>query len=601
MPSISRRFFLLVLLILLEPLSSLNADSAKPAVSVTPAPSVNPIAGTAETDGTDARRIPCWVAGEWEFQAANDYSEADAFSKVRLDVKFTSESGKTYVMPAFWDGGKTWRVRFAPVEAGKWSFQTQCSESSDAGLNAQNGHFVCVPYEGELAIYRHGFVTTRDGLKYFIFADGTPFFYLGDTHWNLFREELDEPGPHADGLKIDSHFRFLADRRAAQGFTVYQSEPIGKKVTYEDGISLEDVHEFQRLDRYFQYLAEKGFLHANAQFCFPSEMVQLQKDEAFLKLLTRYWVARYAAFPVLWTLGQEVDDDFYGKFSLNPEEQPYVKICRWIHELDPYQHPITAHQENTGSVTRTGVNGTKPSLFQNVPGHTWYGVQWSRPLNQPMEWSVPKDFWNDGKGKPAILYEGRYCFLWTKDFGARAQGWMAFLNGMFGYGYGAADIWLYLGTYDMKTTSAHDGVSAVTPEEKAIPWPQAAELPSAAHVGFMRQFLESHAWWTLVPEFGTAPNGTKMKFESKSKKVFRYAAFDGQGLFVFYFYSSARETGALKELTPGTACVLEWFDPQTGKAQSAGESAVSEDGSLILPEKPNEQDWVLVVSCQKKP
>lgn len=47
-------------------------------------------------------------------------------------------------------------------------------------------------------------------------ADGRPFFYLGDTAWELFhrlhREEVD-------------HYRC---RRAAQGFTLIQAEAVGE-------------------------------------------------------------------------------------------------------------------------------------------------------------------------------------------------------------------------------------------------------------------------------------------------------------------------------------------------------------------------------------
>ena len=392
----------------------------------------------------EERTVPVWTATEFEFQSEKDWTDAQAFNDVTLDVAFTSESGTVLTVPAFWDGGKVWRVRFAPTELGVWKFQTSCKE--DAGLNGKSGSLKAVPYDGDLEIYRRGFVTTREDLKYFVYADGTPFFYLGDTHWSMMAEEFDEPGPHAGDLKTDSHFKAIVDRRVEQGFTVYQSEPIGISVylsdpdkigiDYSDGISSRDVKGFQKMDKYFAYIAQKVLVHANAQFFFPTEMKAIEKDDAYLERLSRYWVARYSAYPVFWTLGQEVDDDFYGKFDRN--NNPYVKVCKWLYQYDPYRHPISAHQENAGHVTRTG-NGKNvhASLFQNVPGHTWYAVQWSHPLNVPFNLSVPQNFWNDGQGKPAILYEGKYCYLWTQDFGARAQGWYAYLTGLYGYGYGA--------------------------------------------------------------------------------------------------------------------------------------------------------------------
>ena len=576
----------------------------------------------------EERTVPLWTATEFEFQSEKDWSGAkphgqkdevmptnkpdskipasnqeptlsgaQAFNDVTLDVAFTSESGTVLTVPAFWDGGKIWRVRFAPTELGVWKFQTSCKE--DAGLNGKSGSLKAVPYDGDLEIFRRGFVTTREGLKYFVYADGTPFFYLGDTHWSMMAEEFDEPGPHAGKLKTESHFKAIVDRRVEQGFTVYQSEPIGISVylsdpdkigiDYSDGISSRDVKGFQKMDKYFAYIAQKGLVHANAQFFFPNEMKAIEHNDAYLERLSRYWAARYSAYPVFWTLGQEVDDDFYGKFDRN--NNPYVKVCKWLYQYDPYRHPISAHQENAGHVTRTG-NGKNvhASLFQNVPGHTWYAVQWSHPLNQPFNLSVPQNFWNDGQGKPAILYEGKYCYLWTKDFGARAQGWYAYLTGLYGYGYGAEDIWLYQSTYDMNTTSRHDGVSTVTPEDKAIKWPEALELPSAIQMGYLKKFLIEHEWWKLVPEF----SGGEMRF-TPGAKVFYVGAHEQAKRFVFYFYSTGTETGTLENLAPGRVVTAVWFDPQTGAQQSPVTLTVSESGTVALPKKPNDADWVLYV------
>ncbi len=542
--------------------------------------------------------IPQWTAGEWEFQAETEFSEKDAFFKVKMDVTFTSERGTVLIMPAFWDGGKTWRVRFAPTELGVWKFTTNLKDVPDAGLHAKNGSFRCVPYSGELELFHRGFITAREGLKYFIYADGTPFFYLGDTHWGMMREEFDAPGPRAGDLKIDGHFQYLTDRRAEQGFTVVQSEPIGKTITFADGISQSDIVGFQNMDRYFRHIAKRGLVHANAQFFYPSEMLEIQNDDAYLELLTRYWVARYAAYPVLWTLGQEVDDDFYGKFSRG--SNPYVKVCRWLHQYDPYRHPISAHQENAYVLSRTGVGKTQASIFQDVPGHSWYAVQWPLPLSRRINQDIPRDYWQDGMGKPAILYEGLYAFLWTKDFGARAQGWRAFLSGMFGYGYGAADIWLYQSTYDMETESVHDGISTVTPEDKKMKWPEALELPSAKQVGFMKEFLLRHEWQRLVPEFAETTRGVdgpeisgKMIFQPKNENVFHCAAHEGTLRFLFYFYSRNTQTGALLELTPETRFSSLWFNPRNGVYEEETVLTVDSSGTLVLPQKPDGEDWVL--------
>ncbi len=48
---------------------------------------------------------------------------SDPYLGLDLVVDFVHESGETIPRPAFWDGGRTWCVRFAsPHAAGSWSW-----------------------------------------------------------------------------------------------------------------------------------------------------------------------------------------------------------------------------------------------------------------------------------------------------------------------------------------------------------------------------------------------------------------------------------------------------------------------------------------------
>jgi hypothetical protein len=45
--------------------------------------------------------------------------------------------------------------------------------------------------------------------------------------WCAAEMEFDEAGEHAGDLQTNSHFKYIVDKRAEHGFTVYKSEPIG--------------------------------------------------------------------------------------------------------------------------------------------------------------------------------------------------------------------------------------------------------------------------------------------------------------------------------------------------------------------------------------
>ncbi|HWI58937.1 MAG TPA: DUF5060 domain-containing protein, partial [Bacillota bacterium] len=393
-----------------------------------------------------------WRAAEIVFESATNYT--NPLLQADLSVLFTSPSGKTWAVPGFWDGGRTWRVRFAPSEYGVWKYVSTCSNDSDTGLHGKSGTLGANRYQGSLAIYQHGFLKTAPGVRYFMYADGTPFFYLGDTHWSMPQEPFDEM------------FRVVVNQRVAQGFTVYQSEPLGAKYNLANGLNEADLPGFRELDRRFKYIADAGLVHANAQLFFSPEIGQRGYDDEYLAKLCRLWVARFGAYPVLWTTAQEVDNDFYfdrgEQTQFDARSNPWKKVLAWVHAQDGYQHPGTAHMEFAGARPEPkefppkaqrprygyGVMASTSS-FRQVPGHTWYAVQWTPPNASGIPWAMVRDFWENGQGKPIINYEGSYDHLWTLEEGARQQGWTAYLNGMFGQGYGAIDIWYHNSKYDM--------------------------------------------------------------------------------------------------------------------------------------------------------
>ena len=121
----------------------------------------------------------CWVACEIQFESLLAYENSAQFD-VMLDVNFTHTDGTNLLIPAFWYEKNIFKVRFAPTKEGVWSFKSICEQ--DISLNEICGQVVAEKYSGTLDIYKRGFVK-NNGNKYFVYNDGTPFFYIGDTHF----------------------------------------------------------------------------------------------------------------------------------------------------------------------------------------------------------------------------------------------------------------------------------------------------------------------------------------------------------------------------------------------------------------------------------
>lgn len=544
--------------------------------------------------------VETWRMMELSFDSGTDYSQSGA-DDVRMDVRFVhKKSGQTITRPAFWDGGNTFLVRFAPTEEGVWKWTAVCPE--DASLDGHKGSLRCVEYQGDLEIYRRGFVTVIPGKKHFTYADGTPFFYLGDTHWGMLTEEYDSPGHHAGGTGAESHFKYIVDRRVEQGFTVYQSEPIGARFDLRDGVvNQDDIEGFRMTDKYFEYIADAGLVHTNAQFFFVTDMSSaLAADKEKLENISRYWVARFGAWPVMWTLAQEMDNDYYHERGFNSVYDhtcnPWVEVAEYMHKHDGYSHPLSGHQENNVFTTVTGAGwkedvaiGRAASVFRSDEvaertGHSWWAVQWNPQFTEPAEPELVRDYLNSSR--PAVNYEGKYCGLWTMDSGSRIQGWSAYLCGFCGYGYGAIDIWLYNSLFDINQPS-FDGIETISIEEKMKPWSESIEYPSANQMMHIRNYFEAFDWWNLTPVLCDEPS-----FEARST-AHAYAKTSDRH--VFYFFGKETATGTINSLEPSEKVTMSWYDPRIGETSETMEATVSADGTLELPLKPDTQDWVLTI------
>ena len=557
-----------------------------------------------------------WVACEIEFESSKEYE--NPVYTVDTDVVFYNKtSGTALKVPAFWDGGTSWKVRFAPTEVGEWSFYTVCTDTANSGLHHRGGSVICKEYSGDLDIYKHGFVKTEPGKNYFVYDDGTPFFYLGDTHWTLAIEEIDGYGSVetqkfagitkelADQYGITSQFDYIINYRVEQGYTVIQSQPlywwdVNDQIWFQDGaeniftLGVNDfmLEKFEQYDRYFKIIADYGLVHSNTQFGYPTTLMSAYfggkiTDEQ-LEKLSRYWVARYSAYPVMWATTQEGDNDYYGvdrgDCEATPETNPWLKVIDYVHKYDAYNHPSTCHQEHW-SFTSVG-----NSNFGKLESHTWYASQYNTPLNSAINWELMREYWNNPGSKPVVNYEGRYDHFWTGTEGSRAQGWIAYMNGQVGYGYGVQPIWSIFW--------AQNGITDFNSKDESgefrmdANWVEGLYADAGRQVSYIKSYLSKYEWWRLTPCFNTSyfyvPGSCKYS-----------VCHIGNELYLGYFYGN-NTNGKLGKLTAmaNGEYEVQWFSCITGEYGDAFTVTVT-DGTYTLPAKPDAGDWVISVKIKK--
>ena len=96
-----------------------------------------------------------WVVSETSFTSAKKYD--NPFVDVDVDVVF-KQGEQQWKVAAFWSGGDTWTVRFAPPVQGDYTFQITCSDPTNKGLNGNEQSLRVTAYTGDNPLLKHGFL-----------------------------------------------------------------------------------------------------------------------------------------------------------------------------------------------------------------------------------------------------------------------------------------------------------------------------------------------------------------------------------------------------------------------------------------------------------
>jgi hypothetical protein len=128
-----------------------------------------------------AQTAHTWEVQEIVLHAAkphpNAYKDVDAW----VELKGPNFSKRVY---GFWDGGNIWRVRVVATGPGKWTWTSNSNQPDESGLNGKSGGFVAKDWteqEKNENPTRHGFLRDSPNRHALQYADGTPFFLVGDT------------------------------------------------------------------------------------------------------------------------------------------------------------------------------------------------------------------------------------------------------------------------------------------------------------------------------------------------------------------------------------------------------------------------------------
>jgi hypothetical protein len=224
-------------------------------------------------------------------------------------------SGNLIHLPAFWDGGTTWRCRFTPTELGEWTYSVAGEKGTLRCVQGDNPGFV-------RAVGRH-----------FRFTNGEYLFVAGNTHYDIM--SCSEPVIRETIEWNKGYFNKIRFATVTQRYH-------GDLKAFEPGDD-ENGYNFnrpvpaywQKLDRTVAAMKAAG-IQADLILAGP-DITYKQIENDFYK---RYVVARYAGFSNVWfCLGNEV----HSKAHYEPEDMN--EAGNFILGLDPYRHPLSVHDQ----------------------------------------------------------------------------------------------------------------------------------------------------------------------------------------------------------------------------------------------------------------
>jgi hypothetical protein len=387
--------------------------------------------------------------------------------------------------------------------------------------------------------------------RYFVDAQGAPFFFLGDTQWELVR-----------AFSYEQAQRILKDR-AAKGFSAVLVMLLGVGASgtedgnadgrYENAYGQRPWHDddplrpnepyFENVDRVIRFAATVGIaIVLGVYHSRTGPRNPIQPDNA--RRWARWLGERYRSYPNLsWSMYPRAEPGSLGILR---------ELAEGIREGAGDAQLITAHPDPSPASSGSVAHAERWLSFNTIQTYKW--VDLIPPMIEADRQRTP--------AKPVVMAEGAYeagieygfpvTPLWV-----RRQAWYTALCGA-SHCYGHNDCWRVWAT-----------------------WEAALDAPGATHLGVLRRTLTGLGeWWKLQPDrtlvVSDPPSG--------DARILCLTARHPEGTWAIAYIAapgSVSIRGALRD--SGGSLSARWVDPRSGAQVPGGTVGGSKDVSIATP------------------
>jgi hypothetical protein len=424
--------------------------------------------------------------------------------------------------------------------------------------------------------------------RFLVTEDGRPFFWLGDTAWELFHRQTREDAE-----------RYLANR-ASLRFTVVQAVALAEF----DGLTAPNAYgqlpirnndPTQPNEEYFAHVdwivgranalgTYVGLLPTwgdkwNKKWGVGPEIFTPENAATYGEWLGR----RYKDAGIVWILGGDRPIE-------NDRQKEIIRaMAHGLRRGDGGAHLITFHPPgNNGSSTwfhdedwldfNMRQNGHSPDFT----GH--YDQTQADYDRTPIKPVVD--------GEP--IYEDHPVSFDAKKLGhsigsdvRRPLYWDLF-SGAFGHTYGNHAVWQFW-------TPARAPIN-----NPLMPWQQAIDEPGAAQMQYGRALIESRPFLTRIPD-PTVIVADRVPTSVPGEGRYRFVATrDNGGTYAMVYAPIGRTFSVRMNAIAGARVRAWWFNPRNGTATAIGVFPNTGERSFTPPDRGEMLDWVLVLDDEAK-
>ena len=441
-----------------------------------------------------------------------------------------------------------------------------------------------ITWKGPSSDLSKGRLKVSDNKHFLVFEDGTPFFYLGDTGWELFHR-----------LSKKDTEKYLENRRS-KGFTVIQAVILAEF----DGLNTPNAEGdrpligndplkpnepyFRHVDWVVQKAAEKGIFIGmlptwgdkwNRKWGIGTQIFTPEIAHTYGKFLGE----RYRNYSnIIWILGG--DRPIETELHL----QIIEAMAEGLREGDRGAHLISFHP--TGGEGSSQYLHNEPWLDFNMRqnGHSPsfteryfrtyedYTLEPAKPVidAEPLYEDHPIDFNPDANGY-SVASDVRRPLYWD------------LFSGACGHTYGNHSVWQMY---------APDRIPINHP---LMPWYEAIDQPGAGQMMFGRKLIESRPILTRIPDNSVIVPDAVMTAVPGAGTYRFVATRDSEGSYAMVYAPVGRKFTVRMDVIKRREVTAWWFNPRNGEAKLEGKYPNTGTRSFISPDPGENLDWILVL------